>query len=153
DLVGARGTRFWVVTRGAEATGDRDRPVALAQAPLRGLGRALALEHPELWGGLVDLDPETHPDEARALAAELLRDGSEREDQVAFRSGRRLVARLVPKTVSPAETHGPELRPGGTYLVTGGLGALGLRVARWLVERGARRLVLVGRHGLPSRDS
>ena len=39
----------------------------------------------------------------------------------------------------------------GSYLVTGGLGALGLLVARWLVERGARHLVLTSRHGLPDR--
>src|SRR5262249_13195026 len=36
-------------------------------------------------------------------------------------------------------------RPDGTYLITGGLGGVGLEVARWLVERGARRLVLLGR--------
>ncbi|HTN90264.1 MAG TPA: beta-ketoacyl reductase, partial [Sorangium sp.] len=39
----------------------------------------------------------------------------------------------------------PALRPDATYLVTGGLGALGLEVARWMVEGGARHLVLVGR--------
>ena len=39
----------------------------------------------------------------------------------------------------------------GTYLISGGLGALGLRVARWLVLRGARNLVLVGRRGPAGR--
>jgi acyl transferase domain-containing protein len=43
-----------------------------------------------------------------------------------------------------AATHG--LRKDGTYVITGGLGALGLHVARWLAEQGAKRLVLVGRH-------
>jgi NAD(P)-dependent dehydrogenase (short-subunit alcohol dehydrogenase family) len=37
------------------------------------------------------------------------------------------------------------LRPDGSYLITGGLGGLGLLVARWLVERGVRHLVLMGR--------
>ena len=37
------------------------------------------------------------------------------------------------------------VRPDATYLVTGGLGGLGLEVARWLIERGARALALVGR--------
>ena len=37
------------------------------------------------------------------------------------------------------------LDPEGTYLVTGGLRGLGLMTAQWLVERGARHLVLTGR--------
>ena len=41
----------------------------------------------------------------------------------------------------------------GTYLISGGLGALGLHTARRLVERGARHLVLLGRHGLPERTA
>jgi len=39
----------------------------------------------------------------------------------------------------------PSIRADATYLVTGGFGGLGLEVARWLVERGARSLVLMGR--------
>jgi phthiocerol/phenolphthiocerol synthesis type-I polyketide synthase C len=45
------------------------------------------------------------------------------------------------------------MRQEGTYLVTGGLGGLGLEVARWMVDRGARRLVLIGRTGLPENGS
>ena len=41
----------------------------------------------------------------------------------------------------------PRLRPDGAYLITGGLGGLGLSVARWMVAQGARHLVLVGRQG------
>lgn len=43
----------------------------------------------------------------------------------------------------PADTR--PVRPNGTYLITGGLGALGLCVARWLAEQGAGHLVLLGR--------
>jgi 6-methylsalicylic acid synthase len=46
-----------------------------------------------------------------------------------------------------------ECRPDGTYLITGGLGALGLEVARWLAGRGARRLVLAGRRPFPAREA
>jgi acyl transferase domain-containing protein/acyl-CoA synthetase (AMP-forming)/AMP-acid ligase II/acyl carrier protein len=42
----------------------------------------------------------------------------------------------------------PALRADGTYLITGGLGGLGLKVADWLVDQGARNLVLVGRRGV-----
>jgi NAD(P)-dependent dehydrogenase (short-subunit alcohol dehydrogenase family) len=68
--------------------------------------------------------------------------GGDGADQVALRDGRRYVARLERRTVAPSHL---TLDPSGTYLVTGGLGALGLRVAGWLVARGARRLVLTTR--------
>jgi epothilone polyketide synthase D len=140
------GARLWVVTRGAQ--GVRGRGDALAGAAVWGLGRVAALEHPDLWGGLVDLDPDGGLD-ASLLASEI-RDG-EGEDQVAFRGGVRHVARLVRRDTDPVAAL--ELRPDATYLVTGGLGALGLRVARWMTERGARRLVLVSRReaGEPAR--
>jgi acyl transferase domain-containing protein/acyl carrier protein len=56
-------------------------------------------------------------------------------------------ARHVGKLVL-ADTHAerrPALAPAAAYLVTGGLGALGIEVARWMVECGARHLVLLGR--------
>ena len=148
------GAKLWVATRGAQPAGD-DRgalALALAQAPLWGMGRALAVEAPGTWGGLVDLDPESTPREAAdALAAELADAGG--EDQLAYRRGRRYVARLV-RVPNPSDPPLPlALRPGATYLITGGLGELGRRAARWLVRRGARRLVLVGRKGLPRRGT
>ena len=60
-------------------------------------------------------------------------------------------AEHIGKVVIQAATHGDSadrglaIREDGTYLVTGGLGGLGLKVARWLADRGARHLVLVGR--------
>ncbi|MFN6445250.1 MAG: SDR family NAD(P)-dependent oxidoreductase [Nostoc sp. DedSLP05] len=40
------------------------------------------------------------------------------------------------------------IQANSTYLITGGLGALGLQVAQWLVEQGAQNLVLTGRRGV-----
>ncbi len=144
--------RLWVVTRGAQPAGSQSPPLVVEHASLWGLGRSLALEHPEIWGGLIDLDPEADSAgevfQRRALALAIA-DG--REDQIALRDGQwyvpRLVRREMPATASPR----PTFRPEATYLVTGGLGDLGLRVARWMVENGARRLILLGRSGLPDR--
>jgi acyl transferase domain-containing protein/acyl carrier protein len=141
--------RLRLVTRGACPV-EASEPVAAAQAPLWGLGRALAAEHPELWAGLVDVDPTASAESAGArLAAELLGE-AEGEDQVALRGSRRLVARLVRGQVEPGAL--PPLSEEGTYLVTGGLGGIGLQVARWLAEQGARHLVLLGRTPLPPRE-
>ncbi|HEY7511839.1 MAG TPA: SDR family NAD(P)-dependent oxidoreductase [Vicinamibacteria bacterium] len=132
------GARVFVVTRAGQAACGRGE--ALAPAAAWGAGRVAALEHPDLWGGLVDLDPAGDTDAARLFDELWAPDG---EDQVAWRGGARYVARLVPRAAEALPA--PVLRPDGAYLVTGGLGALGLRVAGWLVARGARHLVLVGR--------
>jgi acyl transferase domain-containing protein/acyl carrier protein len=127
---------LWLVTRGAcPLPGEAPD---LAQAPLWGLGRSTMLEHPELDCRLVDLEPGSSP--ATLLAELSARDS---ENQVAWRGERRLAARLVRSEVA---AYPARLCPDATYLLTGGLGALGLAVARRFVERGARHLVLVGRH-------
>ncbi|BAZ20881.1 beta-ketoacyl synthase [Kalymmatonema gypsitolerans NIES-4073] len=131
--------QLWLVTRGAVPV-DSEVP-GVAQAPLWGLGKVVALEHPELWGGMLDLAPEYTGDEATELLVEI--ENSLGEDHLAFRNGNRYVARLVPKQLS--ESKQMALRSDSTYLITGGLGALGLLVARWMVEQGARQLVLIGR--------
>lgn len=144
--------RLWLVTRGAQAAEEEPLPLAVAQAPLWGLGRVMAQEHRVLWGGLVDLEPRVSLDDAaaRQLWEEISRpDG---EDQLAFRQGRRYVARLVRKRHSAMQRPPVRWRPDGSYLITGGLGELGLLVARWMVRRGARRLILLGRTRLPPRS-
>jgi acyl carrier protein len=130
--------RLWLVSRNAQAEGAGE--VRAEQTSVWGLGRVLGMEHPELWGGLVDLDAETTPADLLAHLASM--DG---ENQVLLHGSQRLTARLargklpIPEAVSlPAEA---------TYLLTGGLGGLGVLVARWLVERGARHLALMERSG------
>ncbi len=137
--------RLWVVTQGAQSVGPAGQSVAVAQSPVWGFGRVIALEHPQLWGGLADLDPAADAAaSAQVLVAELLGDATG-EAQVGFRGGERWVPRLLPSpSVLGASATAP-VRADGTYLITGGLGGLGLVVARWLATAGARHLVLVGR--------
>ncbi|WP_375772902.1 SDR family NAD(P)-dependent oxidoreductase [Archangium gephyra] len=142
------GARLWLVTRGAVCTGDDGASISVAQAPAWGLGAVIASEHPELWGGSVDLESAERTRRSdRELAAELVNEltGEPGEERVALRGGRRLVARLA--RCLPARTGPVQIRRDATYLVTGGHGALGLAVAAWLAKRGARHLVLVSRRG------
>jgi acyl transferase domain-containing protein/acyl-CoA synthetase (AMP-forming)/AMP-acid ligase II/aryl carrier-like protein len=135
--------KTWLVTRGAQPAGGDSTLTSPAQATLWGLGRVLALEHPELWGGLIDLDQsdfESLADQVSAAIADP--DG---EDQIAFRSGKRYVARIVQSTTPAFSRVPPQIRSDATYLVTGGAGSLGRNVAAWLVRNGATRLVLTGR--------
>jgi NAD(P)-dependent dehydrogenase (short-subunit alcohol dehydrogenase family)/acyl carrier protein len=98
------------------------------------------MEHPELWGGLVDL-----PRAATAQGLLAVLASGDAEDQVALRDGRRWVARLQQRAPSPAAPATIPVQADATYIVTGGLGGVGLTAARRLVERGARHLVLTGR--------
>ncbi|WP_408891269.1 type I polyketide synthase [Myxococcus faecalis] len=138
-------TRLWWVTRGAQSVGDGG-PISVTQSPIWGAGRVLALEHPELWGGLVDLSASPDAQEVDALCEELCEpDG---EDQLALRGKTRHVARLVRGELPPAGKS--PWRSDGAYLITGGLGGLGLQVAKSLVAHGVRHLLLSGRTELPA---
>jgi 6-methylsalicylic acid synthase len=140
-------TRLWVVTTGLRETTDAG---ILAQAPAWGIGRVVAGEHPELWGGLVDLPTTPDSKDFDALASVLR--ARPNEDVISIRSGAAEVSRLVPIADTPVR---PALacRTDAAYLITGGLGVLGLEVAGWLVGRGARDLILAGRTALPDRDT
>jgi mycoketide-CoA synthase len=147
---GVQGT-LWVVTRGAVATAAGEAPASPAQAEVWGLGRVAALEHPEQWGGLIDLPAAASqaPWDERAatrFCTILAAGGKENrgEDQVAIRAAGIMGRRLVRASVPPA---GPVWAPTGTALVTGGTGGVGGHVATWLAERGAPRVVLTSRSG------
>ena len=142
-----RAPRLWLITRGAQPAGGER--VSVVQAPLWGLGRVIALEHPELWGALIDLDPKSHEDEVGYLDEAIRR--PQGEDQLMLRGGLQHVARLFSKP-TPAARVSLQIRANCTYLITGGLGGLGRELARWLVQRGARHLVLTSRSGLPARN-
>jgi short-subunit dehydrogenase/acyl carrier protein len=134
--------RMWWVTTGAVPVASGEAP-AVAMASMWGLGRTVMQEHPELGCTLVDLEPGAAATDA--LVREL--SASDGENQVAWRAGRRSVARLVRVSATATETS-PALPKQGTVLLTGGLGALGLHVARWLARAGIPHLVLSGRRGM-----
>lgn len=99
--------RLWIVTRGGQQMPDYPGPLALAQAPLWGLGRVIALEHPELQCSMIDLDPDAPPAAAGLLFDEI-RSG-DRETQLAFRQNERIVARFMPLQ-APVATGGSDTR-------------------------------------------
>lgn len=140
--------RLCLITRGAIAVPAASGPLALTPAALWGLGRALALEHPELRCLRIDLDPNTDSAGSILFLSEELRN-ADRDDQVAFRAGQRYVARLARLEWSAAAAERapspPPASPPGTILITGGTAGLGLQLAQWLVEQGSRHLVLISR--------
>ncbi|MBM7769834.1 acyl transferase domain-containing protein [Actinokineospora baliensis] len=127
---------LWCATRGAVETGHSDPIRDPRQAAIWGLGQVAAQELPRRWGGLIDLDTTVDPQQLHAALT-----GA--EDQVALRDNGIHGRRLTRTQPSPIRTWTPD----GTVLVTGGTGALGSHVARWLADRGTPHLLLTSRRG------
>lgn len=147
----AKGASWRIVTQGAMVPPKPEigSPVAMAQSALCGFGRTALLEYTAMSGGLIDLASDDSASiSARVLVEELLSTSS--DNQIRYRDGTRLVPRLVRRAHS-ASKEPLILSGGGAYLVTGGLGAVGLALAEWLVAKGARHLFLAGRR--PTGDT
>lgn len=111
-------------------------------ASLPGLLKSLSLELD--WLRIhhidVDLEQDAIPDLVRELQQEEASDS-----EVAYRKGQRYIARLQKAKLRPGEAGMFPLQRGGLYLITGGLGALGSRIAQYLVEEWDCKVVLMGR--------
>jgi acyl transferase domain-containing protein/acyl carrier protein len=133
---------LWVLTQGAVAAGAGDVVASPVQGQAWGLGRVVGLEHPDRWGGLIDLPPVLDERAAARLGGILA--GSE-EDQVAIRAagvlGRRLERAPVPGGQAGS------WQPRDSALITGGTGAIAGHVSRWLAGRDTPRVVLASRSG------
>ncbi len=132
---------LWLVTRGAHRVTSED-VVSPAQSCLWGFGHTASVEVPQLWAGMADLSWGS-ADEWSGLIGHIL-SGPKDEDQIALRDRAVYHVRLVRRAESrtPARL---ELRSEATYLITGGLGSIGLDMAEYLAAHGAGHLVLVGR--------
>ncbi|MEE3755049.1 type I polyketide synthase [Mycobacterium intracellulare] len=138
---------IWIVTRGAQRVTDTDT-VAPHQSCLWGFGRAASLELPHVWGGLADLSEggDNAADEWSALIDRIAAShgSAVRDDQLALRDRAVYMPRLARRSAPPSGVP-LQLRDDATYLVTGGLGAIGLEIAGYLAANGARNLVLTSR--------
>ena len=144
---------LWLITQNAQAVTGDDTVTGVAQATLWGMGKVMALEHPELNCRLLDFAGEDAADpvcQATLLCATMTAppDAAHPENLLALRSTAegtcQYVARLV--RTMPAPCQAIAIDQGATYLITGGLGGIGLAVAQWLAEQGAGHLVLLGRN-------
>ncbi|WP_146057775.1 beta-ketoacyl reductase, partial [Streptomyces sp. SM10] len=138
---------LWCATKGAvQVSATADRTVSVAQAQVWGMGRVVGLERPGNWGGLIDLPADGVDTRMTDSLCGVLSDAVG-EDQMALRPAGAFGRRLVRAPLNQAGSRTP-WKPEGTVLITGGTGALGGHVARWLAGRGAERLVLTSRRGI-----
>ena len=139
--------KHWLVTQGAQAVVANDI-VSPWQARFWGFGRTLQVEQPGQLGACIDLSNTS--EDLDLLVAEFNNAGEETE--LAFRQGTRRIARLArPESMDTPNTT-IALDADRSYLITGGVGALGLQVAQFLASSGAKHLVLTGRSGVSTDD-
>ena len=140
---------IWFVTRGNRQVNNSLEVNSIASSCIWGMSQAIAIEHSELWGGIVDLELEPSDREAEQLLKAVVQTSS--EDRLAIEGDKFYVPRL--QTAKDLKSSGSlVLKPESAYLITGGLGSLGLQVAQLLAERGAKQLILLGR-GQPSKSA
>ena len=140
-----RPSTLWIITRGVRESASE---AAVRLSCLWGLAGVIRAEQPDLWGGLIDLPSDGGTgDWVSALGAALQ---TPARSILALREGELLCQEVTPLSDPPVRDP-LWCRPDAAYLVTGGMGALGLLMADWLADRGARRLILAGRTPLPPR--
>lgn len=143
--------RLWIVTCGAVAASPSDRAeLAIAQAGIWGMARVIEVEHPDRLGAIVDVDPGSPADVRATQLVDELRRGVA-EPAVVMRGSARLVQRLMPQQASNIQRR-VTFRADSTYLISGGLGGIGISLAEWSIAQGARRLITIGRTPLPARS-
>jgi acyl transferase domain-containing protein/NAD(P)-dependent dehydrogenase (short-subunit alcohol dehydrogenase family)/SAM-dependent methyltransferase/acyl carrier protein len=140
----AKAPSLALVTCGARAVGDVSK-VEAAQASVWGMGRVTTVEYPGLRCVRADLDPGQLPEAATLVLRDRLSARGLSEDQLAFRGSECFAPRLVASAASRARHSALSFKPDATYVITGAFRGIGLLTARWMVDRGARRLVLIGR--------
>ncbi|MGA8544587.1 MAG: type I polyketide synthase [Mycobacterium sp.] len=136
---------LWIVTRGVR---EGSSGAAVRQSCLWGTAGVIRAEQPQLWGGLIDVPEEANPVDWVAPLSTILRTPA--KSILALRDGEFLTQVLAPVSGEPVREP-LRCRPDATYLITGGMGALGLLIAGWLADRGAHRVILAGRTPLPPR--
>ena len=122
------------------------------KATLLGLVRVAPKEFPGIFCRSIDLIPPAQMDWERSGCTDALMAALASDDpapSIAIRDGVVWRQAFTPYSLPAPATPAPRLRQGGTYLITGGLGSMGLAIARFLANEAKARLVLLGRTGLP----
>ena len=137
--------KLWLITQGSQSI-ESEIPEGFSQATLWGIGKVIFIEHPDLRCTLIDLDPMKN---ACKMGYTLFNElwNLDRENQVVYRHDKRYVARLVKENniQNQPSTEMLKISSEGSYLITGGLGGLGLKFAEWLALQGAKHIILAGR--------
>ena len=132
---------FCIVTQDSQKVTNDDKLKGILNSSLWGLGKVINMEHPEFNCRRIDVNSIDSKDNIELLINEINSDS--KEEQIAFRKGKRYVSRLE-RNYSPDTVL--DIKDNASYLITGGLGGLGILTAEFLAAKGAKHLILTGRN-------
>lgn len=124
-------------------------PIAYEKSAVLGLLKSIPQELPWLNCRHIDLPFQSVETNGAYILQELLVSSKERE--VAYRNGQRFAPRLEKVDWASEPKFPIPFKRGGTYLITGGLGGVGIQIAQYLLKHYQTRLLLVGRTSLPQK--
>ncbi len=136
--------RLWVLTKTLMNIGSVNSNINVALTSLIGLCQVISDENPTTDVKLIDVDHLDKVAVQKIFAHEF--NIEDNHKQVCYRQNKRYLRKILPLEIS-AELKDVSLsaHPHSSYIISGGLGALGLSVARWLMNLGAKNIVLLGR--------
>lgn len=135
-------SKLWVVTQSIVSDGNN---LSLVQTSLNALSKVIREEYPKSLCSHLALDPDQNPNENCEILSQELRCASI-EPQIAWKNGKRFIARMVSTKVKEIRSVG--FTDQATYLIAGGLRPLGIRLAQWYIEHGAKTIVLIDENPL-----
>jgi acyl-CoA synthetase (AMP-forming)/AMP-acid ligase II/NAD(P)-dependent dehydrogenase (short-subunit alcohol dehydrogenase family)/acyl carrier protein len=142
--------KLQVVSSHTQAVLDNDA-IAYEKGTISGLLKAIPQENPLIESKHIDLTTIEHSTNKNSVLAELNNNDNDRE--IAYRQGKRWIRYLQRINFSEQKKQELPFKHGGTYLLTGGLGGIGVEIAKYLLNQYQARLILVGKTSLPERSN
>jgi len=142
--------RLQVIASYSQATSTKEN-IACERSPIIGVVKTIPQELTWLDCRHLDLPVQ----ESEVNAAHILQELQviQKEQEVVYRNGQRLVSQLEKVDLRQEEKQEVPFKEGGMYLITGGLGGIGVGIAKYLLQHYKARLLLVGRTPLPERGT
>lgn len=143
-----RDVHIVVVSEYVNEVAGNEEMIKPYNAPLFGLGKAANLENPNISIRCIDIDRQTN---LEMLLPEIR--SSEGTYRTAYRNGKRYIEVFKEKETGETEKREIELKGEGAYVITGGMGGIGLEIAKYLSSKAHINLVFINRSRLMERSA
>jgi acyl-CoA synthetase (AMP-forming)/AMP-acid ligase II/acyl carrier protein len=142
-------SNLYVVTSNAQQVKEEDT-INYKKGWLTGFVQALTAEQQKLKPTLIDFNNENHKENALQLVTEAKNPST--FNSIAYRDGQRYLPVFKKQDIIKSAQNDLPLKENGVYIVTGGLGGVGIIISQWLIETQNAKLLVIGRTDLESNS-